>query len=236
MSHGGKVAASGAVVAAEVEPDPPYTRTRMITRLSGLLERVSDGAAVVASGDLAYEVLLPAAEVARLEREVGSRVVLHTIHTLEGVSQGASYRPRLLGFASPEDREFFELFITVRGIGPRKAMRALAIPFPRIAEAIAAGDVGLLSSLPEIGRKMAQTICAELAEKVDPYLRGVAPAAAAAKGDPRRQVALDAIEVLVQLGEPRPAARDLVERAVAVPEAPASVEETVTAALRLRGR
>ena len=210
----------------------------MITRLSGVLESVADGVAVVACGDLAYEVMVPAAEVPKLEGSLGDRVTLHTIHTLEGVSQGASYRPRLFGFASVADRSFFELFTTVRGFGPRKALRALAIPFPRIAEAIATGDVGLLSSLPEIGRKTAQTIVTELAESVDGYLAevGASKPRPGAAADPNRQMALDAIEVLVQLGEPRPTARDLVDRAVAVEPPPDSVEATVTAALRFRGK
>lgn len=210
----------------------------MITRLSGVLESVADGVAVVACGDLSYEVMVPAAEVPKLEGSLGERVTLHTIHTLEGVSQGASYRPRLFGFASVADRSFFELFTTVRGFGPRKALRALAIPFPRIAEAIATSDVGLLSSLPEIGRKTAQTIVAELAESVDVYLAevGASKPRPGAAADPNRQMALDAIEVLVQLGEPRPTARDLVDRAVAVDPPPDSVEATVTAALRFRGK
>ncbi len=210
----------------------------MITRLSGVLESVADGVAVVACGELAYEVMVPAAEVPKLEGSLGERVTLHTIHTLEGVSQGASYRPRLFGFASVSDRSFFELFTTVRGFGPRKALRALAIPFPRIAEAIATSDVGLLSSLPEIGRKTAQTIVAELAESVDVYLAevGASKPRPGAAADPNRQMALDAIEVLVQLGEPRPTARDLVDRAVAVDPPPESVEATVTAALRFRGK
>ncbi len=206
----------------------------MISRVGGVLESVEEGVAVVSCGGLAYEVLVPAADLPRLESSRGSEVEFHTVHILESVSQGASYRPRLLGFASRSDRAFFELVTTVRGLGNRKALRALAIPFHRIAEAIAGGDVGLLSSLPEIGRKTAQTICGELKDKVDPYLRAAMPARAA--DDPARQLAFDAVEVLVQLGESRLAARELVERALAAEEGIDSVQSAVTAALRLRGR
>jgi len=97
----------------------------------------------------------------------------------------------------------------------------------------------VLSSLPEIGRKTAQTIVAELSESVDDYLREVgsnARGGGPTQDDPARRLALDAIEVLVQLGEPRPTARELVDRAVATAPIPDSVEATVTAALRLRGR
>jgi len=206
----------------------------MVSRISGVLESVDAGVAIVSCGEVAYEVLVPVADLERLARSVGEPVALHTIHILESVSQGASYRPRLLGFASRSDRSFFELFTTVRGLGNRKALRALAIPFHRIAEAIAGGDVALLSSLPEIGRKTAQTICAELKDKVDPYLRASTPSRAA--DDPARQLAFDAVEVLVQLGEVRLAARELVERALASDAGVDSVQAAVTAALRLRGQ
>lgn len=206
----------------------------MISRIGGVLESVEEGVAVVSCGAISYEVLVPAADLPRLEASIGASIEFHTIHLFESVSQGASYRPRLFGFSSRGDREFFELITTVRGLGNRKALRALAIPFHRIAEAIAGGDLGLLSSLPEIGRKTAQTICAELKDKVDPHLQAAMPARSA--DDPARQLAFDAIEVLVQLGESRLAARELVERALAAEETIDSVQSAVTAALRFRGR
>lgn len=206
----------------------------MISRIGGVLESVEGSVAVVACGAISYEVLVPAADLPRLEGSVGKAVEFHTVHILESVSQGASYRPRLLGFASRSDREFFELVTSVRGLGNRKALRALAIPFHRIAEAIAGEDIGLLSSLPEIGRKTAQTICGELRDKVDPYLRASLPARSA--DDPVRQLAFDAVEVLVQLGESRLAARDLVDRAISSDAGVDSVQAAVTAALRLRGQ
>ena len=218
----------------------------MITHLSGTLVAVEDGAAHVRAGELTYEVLVPAADSMALAARLGQPVSFHTLHYLEGQGQGASFWPRLIGFQAPADRAFFELFTTVKGIGNRKALRALQLPFGQVAEAIAARDHALLQSLPEIGKRTAETICVELKGKVDPFVRGIgAPAggtpgkSAAARGPITAEsklmaAARDAVEVLVQLGHSKPAAREMVERVIARDDAPkdATAEAIVELALR----
>ena len=199
----------------------------MITRIAGTLETIEGGRAVLASGPFALEVLVPAGEVPRLATGVGGPVVLHTMVLLESQGQGSSFAPRLIGFASERDRAFFELFTTVKGIGPRKALRALARPVAEVAAAIATEDVAALTGLPEIGKRTAQTIVAELAGKVDPW---VDPAALAGDGSgpatirpvvrPAAEPALpaaaaDALRILVDsLGESPARARALVDAVV----------------------
>ena len=63
------------------------------------------------------------------------------LHYLEGQANGAVFRPRLVGFTSDRDRRFFELLTSVKGIGYRKALRALAMPIATIARAVAEKDV-----------------------------------------------------------------------------------------------
>ena len=218
----------------------------MISRLSGTLVAIEDGAAHVRAGDLTYEVLVPAADSMALAARIGQPVSFHTLHYLEGQGQGASFWPRLIGFQAPADRAFFELFTTVKGIGNRKALRALQLPFGQVAEAIATRDHALLQSLPEIGKRTAETICVELKGKVDPFVRGIgAPVSGiAGKSAPARgpitaesklmAAARDAVEVLVQLGHSKPAAREMVERVIARDDAPkdVSAESIVELALR----
>lgn len=226
----------------------------MISHLSGTLVAIEDGAAHVRTGDVTYEVLVPAADSMALATRLGQPVSFHTLHYLEGQGQGASFWPRLIGFQAPADRAFFELFTTVKGIGNRKALRALQLPFGQVAEAIAARDHALLQSLPEIGKRTAEAICVELKGKVDPFVRGIgagigpgaAPgtrAAGGASGASRGPItaesklmaaARDAVEVLVQLGHTKPAAREMVERVIARDDAPAdpSAEAIVERALR----
>jgi len=212
----------------------------MITRLEGELVRVERGRAEVRCEHLTYELLIPAADEMRLSAMVGARHCFHTLHYLEGQGQGASYLPRLVGFSSPQARAFFELFTTVRGLGTRKALRALQLPFASVAQAIAAKDLSLLVSLPEIGKRTAETIIAELHGKVDRFVEAkpLAGQTAAPPGGPapahRLQLIADAVAILAQLGETRLTARQLVDRALEADPRIGSADEAVSAALQLK--
>jgi Holliday junction DNA helicase RuvA len=144
--------------------------------------------------------------------------------------------PRLIGFDTEEDRSFFELFTTVKGIGNRKALRALSLPFETIAGAIASRDVDTLKSLPEIGKRTAETIVAELHGKVDRFIE-MKPAfedGAPREHDPRTALVRDAVAMLAQLGEPAARARQLIDRALRGDASIASPEDLVAAAYRLK--
>lgn len=181
----------------------------MICRLTGKLESVDGLAAVlepVGQPALAYEVLLPAFLAERLRDRAGQTLTLITLHYLEGQSQGSSFEPRLIGFSTPRERAFFELFTTVKGIGNRKALRALAVEPASVAAAIVAKDAKALTKLPEIGKRLADTIIAELTGKVDAYLGDADPSAfqssVEAKPIVQRPPAVEeAIAVLIALGE-----------------------------------
>ena len=186
----------------------------MIARISGRLEEVRGPAALIdTGGGLWYEVMTPACDVERLARRVGQEIVLHTIHHLEGDPTRGSLVPRLIGFLSEADREFFKIFTTVKGIGARKALRALCRPVSEIAAAIGAKDAKLLKMLPEIGPRMAERIVTELYGKVDEFAGELAEGPTV---DQMSGSGIEAISVLVQLGERRADAASLVERVLAV--------------------
>ena len=148
-----------------------------------MLEAVDGGSALVrVDGGLTYEVLLPTYATAELSGQLGQVVELHTLHYLESQNQGATMQPRLAGFATVVDRDFFELFTTCKGIGNRKALRAMAISTEQIASAIADRDVAMLQTLPEIGRRTAETIVAALHGKVDRFVGAAAFGGAGATG------------------------------------------------------
>lgn len=105
---------------------------------------------------------------------------LHTIQYLEGVNQGVSFIPRLIGFTSPRDRHFFELLTSVKGLGNKRALRAMAVAPSSIARAIAERDARFLQRLPEIGPKLAELIVHELKNKVDGFIVADGGEAAAA--------------------------------------------------------
>ncbi len=210
----------------------------MISRIEGELVRIGNGRALLRCDAITYELFIPAADEMRLSSDGGRTAAFHTLHYLESQSQGASFIPRLVGFSTTEDRAFFELFTTVKGLGVRKALRALQLPFTTIAAAIAARDTALLTSLPEIGKRTAETIIAELSGKVDRFITEVSPISAAGTEPGRVDVKLglvrDAVRVLTQLGEPPLTARMLVDRALASDASLETPEDLVAAAFRLK--
>ncbi|MBI1303726.1 MAG: hypothetical protein GC172_08055 [Phycisphaera sp.] len=217
----------------------------MIARIEGTLEDVIDGVAEVrVAGGLVYEVLVPACDAGELLARQGREVSFFTLHYLESQGQGSHFAPRVIGFRSREQRAFFELLTTVKGIGNRKALRAMQVSHARMAEAIAAGDAKFLATLPEIGKRTAESTIVELKGKLDPFLadptaaRRAAQVAAAAASAVALPVgpAADAEEVLVALGEPRVQARAKIERVVGAAGGESlGADEIVTRALRTRG-
>ena len=181
-------------------------------------------------GGLWYEVLVPACDAERLRRRLGQDIVLHTIHYFEGDPSHGQQTPRLIGFLTETDRDFFRLFTTVKGIGLRKALRALVRPPVEVAAAIANKDAKFLIALPEIGRRTAEQIIVELSGKVDDFAGELAPAAEAEFSES----AAEAIAVLVQLGERRADAVALVERVLAVAPELQSPEEIIQKVYKLK--
>ncbi|MBL8758392.1 MAG: hypothetical protein JNK35_08195 [Phycisphaerae bacterium] len=217
----------------------------MITRVRGHLEAI-DGLAVTLRlpfpGDpapgWAIEVLVPGYVARELAPLTGQPLTLHTFCYLEGQGQGASFEPRLIGFLSPTERRFFDLFTTVKGIGNRKALRALTEPPPAVAAAIAARDTKWLTNLPEIGKRLAETIVAELHGKADAFADptvirdplGSPLAAASIEPASRRHppAVAEAIEALCALGETRADAERKVLLAVErAPRAPGQASTSI---------
>lgn len=207
----------------------------MISRIEGELVAVHEGRAAVRCGHIQYELLIPACEVERLEGEVGRTVAFETHHYLESHGQGASYLPRLIGFGTAEQRAFFELFTTVKGLGNRKALRALQRPIGEIALAIAHRDAKRLTELPEIGKRLAETIVAELSGKVDAFIDADTTSGTPSAGQSAGGALLrDAVAVMTMLGEPQQHARDLLERAMRDHPDIDQPDQLVSAAYRLK--
>src|SRR5207245_2344949 len=97
----------------------------------------------------------------------------------EGGTMGSRMIPRLVGFLSAIDREFFEIFCSVDGVGVRKALRAMVRPVRELARTIQDQDVRTLSTYPGIGEATGERIVAKLRRKVGKFTLIVGPAAAA---------------------------------------------------------
>jgi holliday junction DNA helicase RuvA len=210
----------------------------MIAAITGQLHALGDDRAFLRVGPILCEVMVPAADIATLQTQLGGQMTFHTLLYLEGDSAGGNSTPRLLGFLRPEDKKFFELFITVKNIGPRKALRALAAPVSQIARAIEHKDTKFLVELPQIGRRIAEQIVAELSGKVDAFVgpAGALPGRTATAAAPTRpQAEEDAIATLLALGDKRFDAEQLLERVKTADPNIATANAFVREMLRIRG-
>jgi len=205
----------------------------MIVRLTGTLIEVNEESIVLDRDGIAREVLVPHFAISELAAYRGQLVTLHTIQFYEGNHSSGHLVPRILGFLHPEDREFFTRFVSVKGIGPRKAMKALAEPVRRIASWIESGDAKALARLPGIGNRAAELVIATLKGKMaDLALAGdaSAPSKAAQLSSAQR----DALEVLVAWGDPRGDAERWLERAGQLHPDLKSPDEWVRMAYRIK--
>lgn len=193
----------------------------MISAITGKLVRVREDRVTIQVGGLFYDVLVSPSTARALAARREQEVRLETIFYIQGAPGGVGNTvPVLVGFLSEMDKEFFEHFITVGGIGPRAALKALAIPTPRVARAIENADIVTLSSLPGIGKQKAAKIVAELKGKVTRFALSVegqveARAEVPVASEPVDEVAAEALDVLLQLGYKRQEAEEMIRQAIA---------------------
>jgi Holliday junction DNA helicase RuvA len=152
----------------------------MITRVTGTLNRVLDEEVRLQVGGLEYQVLVPEFVRRNLQTRVGQEVSLITSHFLEGNPIQGKVVPRLIGFISEAEMDFFDLFCTVDKVGTRKALKALVRPIKEIANAISRQDSKWLTTLPGVGSATADAIVATLKRKVTRYALGNQPGEAPA--------------------------------------------------------
>lgn len=204
----------------------------MIASLSGLVLVKSPNAVIVDVGGVGYEAFISGRTYDALP-ETGHACFLH-VQTV--VREDAIH---LFGFHAKEEKELFLLLIAVAGIGPRLALTVLSgIGVDELCRAITGKDVVRLTALPGIGKKTAQRICVELAEKV-----GGLGGFSADEGGPRAtsvpageaDAMADAMSALVNLGYSQATAWQAlraVEQQLAEGSVPLAVEELLRQALR----
>lgn len=134
----------------------------MICAISGRLVGLDETEAAVSVGAFEYQVYVPEFVRRQLQSRIGEEITLRTIEYLEGNPQQGRLTPRLVGFVTDAERQFFELICSVNGVGVKKALKAMVRPVPDVAGAIAEKDSDQLMTLPGIGAVVADQIIAKL--------------------------------------------------------------------------
>ena len=192
----------------------------MIALVSGtLVRRELDRVEILTAGGVGYECLIPLSVFESLPQE-GATI---TLHTHLAVREDAW---QLYGFSDRYDRAVFQRLLVAKGVGPALALGILSSLTPeRVVRALREKDITTLMRVPRVGRKKAEQIILDLADKMDTV--GAAPAAT---GNAASPVADDAIRALIALGYNQLEA-DRAVRAVVDSSGGADVGAVVRAAL-----
>jgi Holliday junction DNA helicase RuvA len=208
----------------------------MITKMTGILNRVLDDEVRLQVGPLEYQVLVPEFVRRHVQARIGQEITLHTSEYLDGNPMQGRVVPRLIGFTTELELEFFELFCTVDKVGTRKAIKALIRPIRDIANAIQRQDGKWLTTLPGIGAATAEQIVATLRRKVTRF--AMAPSGPTEDGEAEGaapatvvdgNVIEDAYQALLSLGLPPTDARDRLDKALTGGRTYATPEDLIQA-------
>lgn len=186
----------------------------MIVRISGKLIERNENSLVIDVQGLQYEVIVPPSVLQRINDHIGENgnINLVTYHYIQlDPSRGF---PVLIGFLNEIEKDFFEQFITVSGIGPRAAVKALNKPISQIAKAIDEGDLNFLRTLPGIGAQRAKEIVAKLQGKVGKFGLIQDKSAVSRPAEKISDWQEEALSVLLQLQYKRQEALDMIKKAL----------------------
>jgi Holliday junction DNA helicase RuvA len=192
----------------------------VIASVEGVVGAVAADSLVIEVGGIGYRVFAAPAILA--SAQPGRVQKLHTYHLVREDQQA------LFGFRTAEELGFFNLLLTVTGVGPKVAMAIVGSrPTADLQLAILQQDQAVLVSIPGIGKKLAERIIFELKEKVS--AAGVAAGSSAAVSSASEGEVVGALQALgYSPGEAREASR----LALGDPSVGAGLEERVKAALR----
>jgi Holliday junction DNA helicase RuvA len=209
----------------------------MITKITGYLSQVLDEEVRLQAGAFEYQVLVPDFVRRALQGRIGHEITLHTSHFLDGNPMQGRVVPRLLGFTTESELEFFELFCTVDKVGTRKAIKALVRPIKEIANAIQRQDSKWLTTLPGVGAATADQIIATLRRKVTRFAMAAEPQAEEGEAPAAGTVINgnlfdDAYQALMALGLSPVDARQRLDRALTGGHTFTGVEEIIEAVFK----
>lgn len=206
----------------------------MISQIYGKVIQKNGSNLLIDVNGLCYEVFVPLTIMKAIEKELkedGSlRLVTYHYHSIEP----SRSTPVLIGFLNEVEKEFFECLITVSGVGPKAALKALSLPISMIARAIDESNLELLKSLPGIGHQRAKEIIAKLQGKVGKF--GLIQDEQFGKEQPplKEDLESEAIEVLLQLQYKRKEAHSMVRRVLERAPQVKTVEELLNEVYKQR--
>ncbi len=199
----------------------------MIASIHGMLTFKSPGKVTVEVNGVGYRIFIPLSTFYELSDE-GTTVRLN-IYT--AVREDAIH---LFGFCSSEEKQLFEMLLTVNGIGPKLALSLLSGITPKdFIGAVFTEDRTMLTRIPGVGKKMAERIILELRDKLVRLDAAAAGELSKDRASPMDALREDALSALVNLGYKKSTAKTVVDRVFEGSTDVTSLEEALKKALQL---
>jgi Holliday junction DNA helicase RuvA len=195
----------------------------MIVQVVGtLITKELDRIEILTDGGVAYELAVPLNAYEALPK-AGERCSVHTYLVVKEDGW------QLFGFTTPYERRVFQKVLGAKGVGPALALGLLSsLTADRLVRAIREKDVPTLQSVPRVGRKKAEQLILDLADKLDQLQTSGAESGVGRSGSPSTE---DAIRALVSLGYTSVDAEKAVRKAIDGGAGAASAPELIRAAL-----
>lgn len=182
----------------------------MISRIKGKLAKKEDSKITIELNGIFYDINVPRSVACRVTEENGSEVEL-VIYHYHNIDNNRSI-PVMIGFIEELEKDFFEKFISVSGIGPKAALKAFDKPIAAIAQAIEEGDLVFLKTLEGIGTQKAKQIIVTLQGKVGRF--ALIKIDGQIKPLPKKEIIEEAKEVLKRLQYSSKEAEEMIKKVV----------------------
>lgn len=199
----------------------------MIALISGKIVHKGISHVIVDVHGVGYRIFIPLTTFYELP-EAGQVITLH-VHT--NVKQDAI---NLFGFYTVQERDLFQLMISVSGIGPKMSMNILSgISAQELLRAISGGNVGKLVNIPGVGKKMAERLILELKEKVIKKMMIEEMPAADDQHQAGEIIIEDALSALVNLGYKSNVAKDALDKILQASEEELGMDQLLKKTLKI---
>lgn len=185
----------------------------MIAYLSGTIQKKLEKKIILNVNNVGYLVTIPATTLFALEEGKPLELYIHTAVREDDIS--------LYGLPSADSIKFFNQLISVQGIGPKMATDMMSLPTDNIKNAIINSDTGTLTSIPGVGKKIAERLITELKDKIEMVSSGTFPQQT--KGSLKRENE-EAIDALLGLGYQR---NEIIRRLKEMPETMQKTEDII---------
>jgi Holliday junction DNA helicase RuvA len=201
----------------------------LIVTITGKLVHVGETSVTIQSDPFEYEVMVADFTRRQLQKSIGEQTRLHTLNYIEGNAQGGRLTPRLVGFMTEPERQFFDLFCSVDGVGVKKALRAMVRPVRELAILIEEQDSKGLSALPGVGPSTSERVIAKLRRKMPRFALMVQQDSVADTTAGGSHVVGETFDALIALGHSESDARKLIDEAVSTGKKFKDTESLLTA-------